>query len=365
MSDQNVIAQKCDDYVSLELTQQMLKNREKLRQERPLVYSKLMKFLELGNVPENPYVARIDWAIGYACNLKCQHCFSTAFKGKVGNHKMTMDEIRMVANQADEAGVFMINLIGGEPLILEDLNETIQVLDPKRFRISVTTNGWNLTKEKARELARMGVDRVCISLDSFFADEHDKFRGVPGSHIRATAAVINSLEAGIVTQVATCVTHQNLRSEGITKLLEWTNNLGVYNDLPAAAPCGEWSGKTDMLITEDDAQYIRDLRQKFPLVRRDLFPSPGLQGGCFAIKQTLYIIPTGEVLPCLLIHISLGNVFKEHLRDIRSRALKISAFHNYSAKCLAAEDRRFIDKYISRTFKAKTLPVSYEEGWYE
>lgn len=356
---------KRDDYVSSELTEQMLNNREKLRLERPQVHAKLMKYLEYGNVPENPYIARIDWAIGYACNLKCKHCFSTAFEGKVGNRKMTLDEIKEVANQADELGVFMINLIGGEPLILDNLKEIIEVLDPKRFRISVTTNGWNLTGERARELAEMGVDRVCISMDSFFADEHDSFRGVPGSYDRAKAAVINSLEAGIVTQVATCVTHQNLRSEGITKLLEWTNSLGVYNDLPVAAPCGEWNGKLDMLITDDDAEYIRNLRHKFPLVRRDLFPSPGLQGGCFAVKQTVYIIPTGDVLPCLLIHISLGNIFKEHLRDIRNRGLKIPAFHNHSSKCLAAEDRDFIEKYISRTFNARILPIPPQKGWAE
>jgi MoaA/NifB/PqqE/SkfB family radical SAM enzyme len=166
-----------------------------------------------------------------------------------------------------------------------------------------------------------------------------------------------------VTQVATCVTHQNLRSEGVTKLLEWTNKIGVYMDLPAAAPCGEWLGKTDMLITEDDAQYIRDLRHKFPLVRRDLFPSPGLQGGCFAVKQTLYILPTGDVLPCLLIHISLGNVFKEDLSAIRNRGLKIKPFHDYSARCLAAEDMGFINKYVSRTFNQDILPVPPEVGW--
>ena len=276
---------------------------------------------------------------------------------------MTIDEIRTVADQADEAGVFMINLIGGEPLVLPDLEEIIKVLDPKRFRISVTTNGWKLTKDVARDLARMGVDRVCISLDSAFAGEHDKIRGVAQSHERAQAAVLNSLEAGIVTQVSTCVTHQNLRSEGITKLLEWTNGHGVYIDLPAGAPCGEWLGKTDMLITEDDARYIRDLRYKFPLVRRDLFPSPGLQGGCFAVKQTLYIIPSGEVLPCLLIHISLGNVLKENLRKIRDRGLNIQAFRGFSKKCLAAEDRDFINKYIARTFGQKRLPLSYDEGW--
>jgi MoaA/NifB/PqqE/SkfB family radical SAM enzyme len=352
-----------DGYVSGELTKQMLENREKLRQTRPYVYEKLMNYLKLGNVPENPVCARIDWAIGYECNFKCQHCFAKAFTGRTENRAMTIDQIKTVAQQADDLGVFMINLIGGEPLIGFDLDEVIRVLDPKRFRISVTTNGWKLTKQMAKHLAEIGVDRVCISVDSANPEEHDSFRGVKGSHARAMAAIRNSLDAGMVTQIATVVTHQNLHSDGITRLFEITNEMGVYMDLPVAAPCGAWLGKLDMLIDEDDAQYIRDLRKNYPLVRRDIFPSPGLQGGCFAVKQTLYVIPTGDVLPCLLIHSSLGNVFETPLREIRERGLQLEPFKKYSAKCFAGEDREFIDKYMSRTFTGKELPLSFEEGF--
>ena len=362
MTSNSMAGSDQDSFVSNELTQKMLDNREKLKRERPFVYKKLMKYLELGNVPENPYVARIDLALGFGCNLTCEHCFSTAFEERSNKSVMTIDQVKYIADQADDLGIFMINLIGGEPLIWPHLDEVIKVLDPQRFRISITTNGWRLSKELAKHLAQIGVDRVCISVDSAFAEEHDKFRGIKGSHARAMAAVKNSLEAGMVTQVATVVTHQNLHSEGMQELFKITNSLGVYMDLPAAAPCGEWAGKTDMLITEEDAQYIRDLRKDYPLIRRDLFPSPGLQGGCFAVKQTLYIIPTGDVLPCLLIHTSLGNIFKESLREIRNRGLSVKAFSNFSEKCLAAEDRDFIDKYMSRTFHKKKLPLSFEEG---
>jgi len=352
---------KVDSYVSGELTAEMLRNREKLREERPYVYEKLMKYLQLGNDPSNPYCARIDWAIGYECNFSCKHCFAKAFVGRTENMRMTLDQIRQVAEQADELGVFMINLIGGEPLIWHDLFDIIRVLDPQRFRISITSNGWRLDKAMAERLVAAGVDRVCISLDSALPEEHDTFRGVKNAHERAVAAVRHALSAGLVTQVATCVTHQNLHSEGIQKLFAFTNELGVYMDLPVAAPCGEWLGKTDMLITEEDAEYIRSLRTKYPLIRRDIFPTPGMLGGCFAVKQTLYVIPSGDVLPCLLIHGALGNVFVDSLKTIRTRGLTIPVFNRYLPKCLAGEDREFIAQHISRTFNADTLPVPFEE----
>jgi len=354
---------KKDKVVTNELTSQMIKDRERLKSERPYVYEKLMKYLEKGNSPSNPYVARIDWAIGYECNFRCKHCFAKAFVGRSENRRMTIEQIKNVADQADKLGVFMINLIGGEPLIWPELDKIIDILDPKRFRLSITTNGWNLTQSKAKHLKLKGIDRICISVDSAFPEQHDSFRGKKNSHERALQAVKNSIDNNIVTQVATVVTHQNLRTESITQLLDWTNSLGVYMDLPVAAPCGEWLGKLDMLITEDDAAYIRNLRNKYPLVRRDIFPSPGLQGGCFAVKQTLYIIPTGDVLPCLLIHLSLGNVFNESLQKIRDRAFNITDFYNSSPTCLAAENKSFIDKYISKTFTAKELPVPYNIAW--
>jgi hypothetical protein len=65
-------------------------------------------------------------------------------------------------------------------------------------------------------------------------------------------------------------------------------------------------------------------------------------------------------LPCVYIHIAIGNIFDESLADIIARGLSIKHFKAYNAKCLSGEDRGFIDKYMTK-FYGKPLPVLYSE----
>lgn len=69
----------------------------------------------------------------------------------------------------------------------------------------------------------------------------------------------------------------------------------------------------------------------------------------------------GDVLACPYIHISIGNVFKEPLKDIIQRGLNIKYFGEHMETCLIAEDRNFINKFIVNGIYNKPLPVSYNE----
>jgi len=54
-------------------------------------------------------------------------------------------------------------LIGGEPLIWPDFEKSVSA----RFHISITTNGWMLTPERAKHLAELGIDKVGVSDELF------------------------------------------------------------------------------------------------------------------------------------------------------------------------------------------------------
>ena len=85
--------------------------------------------------------------------------------------------------------------------------------------------------------------------------------------------------------------------------------------------------------------------------------------GCGAIKESIYISPYGDVLPCPFIHISIGNVLDEPLEKIRERGLGLKYFNHFHEKCLTSEDPEFINKYLSRTFGKENLPLSFDEGF--
>ena len=88
-----------------------------------------------------------------------------------------------------------------------------------------------------------------------------------------------------------------------------------------------------------------------------LTPAYGLNMGCIAVKGMVSVTQYGDVLPCPYIHVSIGNVFTEPLRDILKRGLGIKYFGEHVDTCLIAEDRDFIKKYIVNRVYNKPLPV--------
>lgn len=351
--------------VPQELVDNVQQSRDRLRIKKPKVYAKLLKYLESEKNEEEFTLSLLDFAYDFGCNFRCSHCCAEAFNGTSSNRIMTLDEVKRVADQADDVGIFIINLIGGEPLIWKELPMVIQTIDPDRFHISMTTNGWLLTEKVTKQLVDLGVDKVGISIDSGFAEEHDAFRSKKGSFEKALEGAKFAVKAGLRTLISTVVTHQNIHSEGFIKLFEITKELNIGLDLQCATVSGGWQGRLDVLLDQKDAEFLETLRLQHPLLRRDVWTTPGSKGGCPAVTRSAYIIPSGDVLPCLFIHISLGNVFKEPLRDILKRGVKVDELREYSKLCLAGEDLNFINKYLSRTFNAKSLPLTFDEGFKE
>jgi MoaA/NifB/PqqE/SkfB family radical SAM enzyme len=345
------------------LTDEIRKARERLRATKPQAFGKLMTYLNKEADGEQAAMSLVDWTFGFECNFRCPHCCANVFQGNLRQPRMSRDQIREVADQVDELGVFVINLIGGEPLIWKDLDTIVEDLDPTRFHLSLTTNGWHLTPAMADRLVSLGIDKVGISIDSGLAEEHDSFRNRQGSYRRALRGVRNATAKGIRTLISTVVTHQNIHGEGFKRLLNLSKELDVGLDLQCATVSGGWRGVLDVLIDAEDAKFLDSLREEYPLTRRDVWTTPGSKGGCPAVKRSLFIIPSGDVLPCLFIHCSLGNIFEESLEVIHKRGLQVKDLSKFSSLCLAGEDLDFINKYLTKTFDARELPLSFENSF--
>lgn len=102
---------------------------------------------------------------------------------------------------------------------------------------------------------------------------------------------------------------------------------------------------------------IKKLNAKSPYIRTD-FDANFVSWGCGALKEILYLTPYGDVLPCPFMHISFGNAKDEPIDVIRGRGLENEFFEGYHKKCLVAEDRDFIEKYLSKMHDVKNLPLN-------
>jgi MoaA/NifB/PqqE/SkfB family radical SAM enzyme len=332
--------------------------RTLLKAEKPQVYNKILQYEE--KVKRGESIAILQFQYDYACNFHCRHCCTTRLHNKKNRRFFTVDDINELARQADEMGLAHIVITGGEPLIFPDFDDIVQAIDPQRFYITSDTNGWHLDLHKAIHLKRIGVDKIQLSLDSLSATEHDSFRRKPGSHKRAMRAIDASLEAGLNIILATVVTKQRVRSKEFIDFLEFAKEKGVGVFVTYAKPVGAWEGNFDILVTRDDMDYIRKLERKYNVFTH-LTPAYGLNLGCISVKRMVSITKYGDIMPCPYIHTSLGNFFKEPLKDIIERGMAIKYFGQYIDTCLIAEDRNFIENYDVKKIYGRPLPVPYTE----
>jgi MoaA/NifB/PqqE/SkfB family radical SAM enzyme len=341
-----------------ELTKNELQKRYNLKKEKPYVYEKIMKYDE--KVKRGESIAILQFQYDYTCNFHCEHCDITKLRRKKGERCFTPEDVKELSRQADEMGLAHIVITGGEPLVFPDFDDIVKAIDPQKFYITSDTNGWHLDAARAKHLKSIGLDKIQLSLDSLSATEHDEFRRKKGSHERAVMAIDASLDAGLNIILATVVTKQRVRSEEFIEFLEFAKKKDVAVFVTYAKPVGDWEGNFDVLVSRDDMDYMRELEKKYNVFTH-LTPSYGLDMGCISVKRMVSITKYGDVMPCPYIHCSLGNFFKEPLKDIIEKGLNIKYFGQYVDTCLIAEDRKFIEDYDVKKIYGRSLPVPCSE----
>ncbi len=326
---------------------------------KPLLVLRILKgyfdYLILNKIP----LRYVDIAVGYGCNLHCQHCSASKFL-KMGGGRLSMEQFKELAQQCLKLGLITVGFTGGEPTLYHDIEEIIKAFQPHKLMVSLITNATLLNSEKIKKFKQLGVDILCVSLDSFFETEHDAFRGVSGAYHQALKSINLALNNKLKVIIVTTVTHNNLRSDSITELIKFTERMKLLLIFSLACPAGKWSESNEnLLLDQEDIAYMNELFIKYQHLRRD-FESNWWKKGCGAGKEKLYVTAYGDIIPCPFIHISFGNIKNTNLKIIRSRMLKVPEFAVYHPKCLSGEDRDFSRKYVLKANLVSEIPVGHE-----
>jgi MoaA/NifB/PqqE/SkfB family radical SAM enzyme len=300
----------------------------------------------------------IDLALTYECNLRCSHCSALVMKRDAPT--LTLDDFRGIVREARDLDLLSWNLTGGEPLLVEWLDELIPILEPQRHYISIQTNCALLTDARARRLARLGVNCITTSLDSSVEAEHNRFRGSSTSYAEVLRGVETARRAGMSALVGATLTHQNLRAPETEQLIEQANAMGAILLFNLAVPCGRWAGRSEFILRGDDRAYLLDLMDRYPMTSTDHEVGRNCVG-CPAGVEKVYITPYGDVIPCPFIHVSFGNVRETPLTAIVQRMREVPRFGKYQDICVAAEDEEFQQKVMARVYDGGLpRPAPYE-----
>ena len=153
------------------------------------------------------------------CNLRCVHCYSHS-TGEAGEGELTTAEAKALLDDLAQFGSPVVLFSGGEPLLRADLLELIDHAVAKGRRAVISTNGTLITPDFAKQLRRVKLSYVGVSLDGV-AGTNDAFRGVPGAFDRALAGIRNCLQEGIKVGLRFTINKRNATEiEPIFRLLE-------------------------------------------------------------------------------------------------------------------------------------------------
>jgi len=109
------------------------------------------------------------------CNLRCNYCMPEEPQWFARSEMLSYEEILRIVRIAAKHGARKYRITGGEPLVRRDLSVLIRMLTelPGVEDISLTTNAL-LLSTMAGELARAGLRRINVSLDTLSAERFRK-----------------------------------------------------------------------------------------------------------------------------------------------------------------------------------------------
>lgn len=149
----------------------------------------------------------VIWNLLRRCNLTCKHCYATS-ADSVFRDELDTEEALKVIDDLHAAGVRVLILSGGEPLLRDDIFLLSDYAREKSFFVALSTNGTLINDGNIEQIAAARYDYVGISIDGLEA-VHDDWRQLKGSFAASMHAIDLCRQHGIRVGLRTTLTQNN------------------------------------------------------------------------------------------------------------------------------------------------------------
>jgi len=300
----------------------------------------------------------VEIFVTLACNARCDFCSNGLFTEKEG--KVSLEKYLSIIDECAGLNVPAICLIGGEPLLYKHLNKLIERIDSHGILSMISTNGYLLTEEKVRELAKCGLTNITVSLHSIDEQKHDSMVKLEGAYQRIFRAKEYCKEYNINFSLAAVVSHKDFIDGGFDRLVNFAIKRKMFLSINALIPTGYASTKKEDLLTFEDVEKLNRISKKSLYISTHL-TNNFFGFGCPAGNAYLGVNATGEIFPCFFIPVSLGNVQEMSLRQAWEKACQSPLFTKKHKMCYAGVSREFICNYLDPIFAFENIPIPIEK----
>jgi radical SAM protein with 4Fe4S-binding SPASM domain len=314
----------------------------------------------------------VVWNFTNRCNLNCLHChqdsiFPSGNRHTLDRHELNRSEAFKVVENMANAGVSILTFSGGEPLTRLDLYDVVKYADDNGMHCTLATNGTLIDDKVAERLYDSGIRGVEIGLDGATQETHDLLRNSPGSFNAAIKGIKSCVNLGSFEDVAIAATLYRGNIKELPSIIDLAEELGatkfylnriiaagrgknasyldVSNDERMKAldhlydrfhrathgegilcyargmtyfarVCYERSNGGIFPVSEVLTGYegmFKDFSSEIPKIVQKL--AKGF-GGCSAGLTYCGLNAQGDLLPCVIAPINLGNLLEEDLEEI-------------------------------------------------
>ena len=228
----------------------------------------------------DPFGRRIDYlrvSVTDRCDLRCVYCMAERQTFLPRKDLLTLEELDRLCAAFIGLGTRRLRLTGGEPLVRKGFMDLVAGLS-RHLRsgaleeLTLTTNGTRLA-EHAEDLARHGVRRINVSLDTLDPDAYRRItRG--GDLTRVMAGMDAAQGARLEIKINTVALKGDNAGE-LAAMVRWAHGRGMALTLIETMPLGETGvDRTDQYLPLSDvrADFERDWTLT-PITRRTAGPA--------------------------------------------------------------------------------------------
>jgi cyclic pyranopterin phosphate synthase len=163
------------------------------------------------------------------CNFRCVYCMPSEVYGRdyrflERRELLSFEEIARIAQVFVGLGVRKLRITGGEPLVRREVERLIAMLADLDVDLTLTTNG-SLLPQKAELLARSGLRRVTVSLDSLDDTVFRAMNDVDFPVDRVLAGIDAAAAVGLPVKV-NCVVKRGVNDGEIVPLARHFRDAG-------------------------------------------------------------------------------------------------------------------------------------------
>lgn len=267
-------------------------------------------------MPSLPY--HMVWISTNACNAKCIHCSTDALKAY--NNELTTQEVKDMFSEFASLGIFDIAISGGEPFVRKDILEILEHIKSLGLKVGIGSNGSIINNSILNKLREIEIDRIQFSLDGL-EFTHDKVRSWTGLYKKTVNSILSALSFGLNVHV--CFTVHKYNYQDIDSVIDLCLLWGVKRfNLSRIVPTGRGEESLDLSnelwkkistnfekkrkLFSNQMEFSTHLSQQI-IINSDLNCQDSYIGCQAGIGQGC-VDSRGQVYPCVLLPIEIGNI---------------------------------------------------------